>query len=188
MCLYLYWQIYANEWHDTIHFQIITNSRRHIGRHSPPSFSLTGRSHRVLTRSPDDYRVLPLSFYIKHVTKSFQTCEESNGDIVCVLKQWRGVVVLLIQIVVVVILVAAAAAAVLVIELKWSSPPTHTHTHTLTVKFNSVKLICSAANFDLSRYEHFQIRSGYCGVFKAESNTRTSWTLLRPLLMLMVRC
>ena len=30
------------------------DSRRHVGRHWPPSFSLTGRSHRVLTRSPDD--------------------------------------------------------------------------------------------------------------------------------------
>ena len=167
MCLYLYWQIYANEWHDTIHFQIITNSRRHIGRHSPPSFSLTGRSHRVLTRSPDDYRVLPLSFYIKHVTKRFQTCEESNEDNVCVLKQWRSIVILASEF-------CCCWDNVICLSLR--------------VNINNVKIICSAANFDLSRYEHFQIRSGYCGVFKAESNTRTSWTLLRPLLMLMVRC
>ena len=43
----------------------------------------------------------------------------------------------------------------------------------LRVNINNVKIICSAANFDLSRYEHFQIRSGYCGVFKGEQNPRS---------------
>ena len=50
----------------------------------------------------------------------------------------------------------------------------------LSVKFNKVELICSAANFDLSRYELFQIRSGYCGVFKGEPNPRSITDSFKP--------
>ena len=49
-----------------------------------------------------------------------------------------------------------------------------------SIKLNNVKLICSAANFDLSRYEHFQIRSGYCGVFKGEKNPRSITDSFKP--------
>ena len=48
------------------------------------------------------------------------------------------------------------------------------------LKFNNVKLMCSAANFDLSRYEHFQIRSGYYGVFQGEPNTRYITDSFKP--------
>ena len=50
----------------------------------------------------------------------------------------------------------------------------------LRVNINNVKIICSAANFDLSRYEHFQIRSGYCGVFKGVQNPRSVTDSFKP--------
>ena len=92
---------------------------------------------------------------------------KSQIETVCVLKQWRSVVVLASDCCCCCCCCCSSCSDEVI------SPP-------VSVKFNNVKIICSASNFNFSHYEHFQIRSGYYGVFKGEQIPRSITDSFKP--------